>query len=143
CATNASLEMLPAQRPHDTRNEASFSDGRSRLTQAARADDTLRRSDMSDRSARSLMPVGQLADQLRSLGITVLAGLGQLDKDLVDAWVAASAHPGWQRIWDDPGAAARALLLRGEYPPTHEAIARRAAARVDTHPPDWSAVVAA
>jgi hypothetical protein len=90
----------------------------------------------------SVAPTPPLRAQLEQLGIGHTADLGQLDPALVAAWVAASQHPDWSLIWSDPGAAARALLLRGEAPPDAATIARRAAARKQQQPADWAALAA-
>jgi hypothetical protein len=91
---------------------------------------------------RNRLPTGQLAEQLHALGINVLVGLADVDPDLVAAWVLASQNPDWPQIWDDPGAVARTMLLRGQQPPTADAIRRRAAARRRTEPVDWATIVA-
>lgn len=94
------------------------------------------------RKAGRAQPSEELATQLRSLGIRAMSGLGQCDSQLVARWVAASRHPDWACIWDDPGAAARALILRGEEPPDAAMISRRAAALRRETPADWAKLAA-
>jgi hypothetical protein len=83
----------------------------------------------------------QRADQLNLLGIRIHSGLEACDPALLAAWVEASRQPDWALIWDDPGAAARAMLLLGKEPPSPALIARRAAAKKQLQPTDWSMVV--
>jgi hypothetical protein len=84
----------------------------------------------------------QYKSHLDALGIKIHTGMEACDPALLAAWVAASTHPDWALYWDDPGAAARAMLLQGKEPPRAALIERRAAAKQQGQPVDWSRVVA-
>ncbi len=146
CAASDAFEAAPRYTPHVRKSRKRRTQGNpSNIPPASACADTARVESSQtsvNREARS-WPVGPLAEQLRSLGITALAGLGTCDEALVAAWVSASKHPDWNRMWDDPGAAARALLLRGEPPPNPAAIARRVVALRRQTPTDWAALAAA
>lgn len=124
CAAQEAIESLPPARPRVEQyddSQAQYNQGWQRPC---------------------IAPRPAVIASLRALGIQVLDGLGDVDSTLLAAWVQASQHPDWSQIWDDPGGAARALLLRGEYPPSPEAITRRVQVRQQAQPPDWRQAVA-